>query len=90
VQYVSLHPTANAITSFVDTGILLYPSNHSMSYFEDLKDNAKLVRRVARYGDKMIVDQFADSLMLNIDPSVLIAFADMGNIMLDNLVQKNR
>ena len=89
-QYISAHPTAKAITAFADTGVLVYPSNHTMSYFEDLKDNSKLVSRVARYGDKMIVDQFADSLLLNENPSVLMAIANMGNVMLDNLVQKNR
>ena len=61
-----------------------------MSYFEDLKDNTNLARRIARYGDKMIVDQFADSLLLNVDPSVLMSIASMGNIMLDNLLQQNR
>ena len=88
---MTIHPTAKAISSFVNTGMLVYPSNHSMTYFEDLKDKSNSVTRVARYGDKMIVDQFADLLLLNVDPSVLMAIAsNMGNIMLDNMVQKNR
>ncbi|KAL7463535.1 hypothetical protein ACHAXS_003891, partial [Conticribra weissflogii] len=89
-DYISSHPTANVIESFVDSGVMVYPSNHSMSFFEDIKDDRTLVTRVARFGDKMIVDQLADKLSLNVDAGVLVALADKGTIMLDNAIQRNR
>ena len=73
-NYINTPPTHPAppdtIKKYVDTGILVYPPGHSMSYFEDIKDITNSVSRVARYGDKMIVDQFAESNLLNLDHSV--------------------
>ena len=61
-----------------------------MKLFEDIKDNTNLVSRVARYGDKMIVDQFAENHLLNLDHAVLKGIANTGTIMLDNMVNQNR
>ena len=94
-NYVSEHPTSKppdtSIIRFANEGILEYPDIHPMSYFEDLKVNADLVTYVARYGDKMTVDDFAGKLRITNDPEALMAIADnLGGIMVRNKVQANR
>jgi hypothetical protein len=78
-RYVSEHPSSNAndtsITGFADSGILKYPSNHPMSYFENLKTAELGLTAVGRYGDLMIVDDFASLVGINADPEALTAVA---------------
>ena len=61
-----------------------------MSYFEELKEAYGQIRAAerysyastsrvyqgARYGDSIILDQFADQMRLNSDPMILQALAD--------------
>lgn len=101
-KYVSEHPTSStsdtSITGFANSGILAYPANHPMSYLEALKNvrisarkGAKpLLQPVARYGDMMIVDDFAKLVGINKDPVALKAVADLGEIRLNNVINKNR
>eukprot|EP00804_Cyclotella_cryptica_P005395 CCRYP_017085-RA/>CCRYP_017085-RA protein AED:0.06 eAED:0.06 QI:162/1/1/1/1/0.96/28/3961/2317 len=92
--YVIEHPTSNpsdtSITRFANIGILEYPSNHPMSYFEALKANEFQLTPVARYGDMMIVDDFASLVGINTDAEVLTAVAGLGDIKLNNVINKNR
>ena len=61
-----------------------------MIYFEDLKTNPSLIKKVSRFGDKIILDDFANMLSLNTNPSVLIALSKNGKAMVINQIQKNR
>lgn len=92
------------ITGFANVGILKYPESHPMIYFENLKEGDILtyvermtyattvrINQGARYGDKMIVDPFADQLNLNYDPVVLKELAEkLGVMKLRSHVSKNR
>jgi hypothetical protein len=93
-NYVSEHPTSNpsdtSITGFANDGILEYPSNHPMSYFEALKADSLALTPVARYGDMMIVDVFATLIGINSDPVALEAVANLGELKLNNHVDMNR
>jgi hypothetical protein len=92
--YVTEHPTSTppdtSITRFATSGILEYPSNHPMSYFEALKANEFQLTPIARYGDMMIVDEFASLVGINTDAEVLTAVAGLGEINLNNVIKKNR
>jgi hypothetical protein len=71
-------------------GILVYPDIHPMNYWEDLKYSVNTTY-VTRYGDKEIVDQFADTLGLDQDPDVLVAIAQStGKIMVKNKIKQSR
>lgn len=85
-----MHPSSPSnITDFAD-GILVYPDIHPMNYWEDLKYSSSITY-VTRYGDKEIVDQFADTLELDTDPDVLVAIAkNTGKIMVKNKVHTSR
>ena len=89
-NYAGIHPSSPSnITGFVD-GILVYPDIHPMNYWEDLKQSSEITY-VSRYGDKEIVDRFADTLELDADPAVLVAIAqNTGKIMVKNKIHTNR
>jgi hypothetical protein len=99
-RYVVEHPVSDptsdtSITSFADSGILQYPDNHLMSYFEELKEAlwfgpSKLLTPIARFGDMMIVDEFAELVGINNDPVALSAVAELGQVTLNNDIKKNR
>lgn len=93
-SYVAEHPASTSpdtsITMWSDSGILEYPANHPMSYFETLKSNSLLVTPIARYGDLMIVDEFITFVGLNSDPVAIAAVANLGELKLNNVVNKNR
>lgn len=93
-NYVAEHPTSNtpdtSITMWSNSGILEYPSNHPMVYFENLKDNQLQVTPIARYGDMMIADEFITLVGLNSDPVAIAAVANLGQLKLNNVVEKNR
>lgn len=103
-KYVGEHPTSStndtSITGFANGGVLEYPANHPMSYFEALKEvylqanvrsiQNKLLMPIARYGDMMIVDEFASLVSIDKDPVALTALADLGDIKLNNVIDKNR
>ena len=103
-KYVNEHQTSSAndtsITGFANGGVLEYPTNHPMSYFEALKEvylhehnrdvRNKLLMPIARYGDMMIVDDFASLVGIDLDPVALTALADLGDIKLNNVIDKNR
>ena len=77
-----------------------------MSYFEDLKaQEGVLIRSLARYvyattsrvnqnaryGDKMVVDQFSAMIGISNDRLNLLAVADnLGTMMLSNQIEYNR
>jgi hypothetical protein len=78
------------ITEAVVNGIMDFPDAQPMNVWEDLKYSNNITY-VARYGDKEIVDQFADTLGLDQDPAVLVAIAQStGKIMVKNKVKTNR
>ena len=95
-----------SITGFKNIGFLEYPEDHPMSYFEDLKaaDDRKIrfvprylyatttrVNQNARYGDRMIVDQFGQLIGMSHDRPNLLAIAnELGTMMLSNQVEYNR
>lgn len=95
-----------SITGFKDIGFMDYPDSHPMSYFEDLKkeEGVKIrsleryvysttsrVNQNARYGDKMVVDQFSKMVGISNDRINLLAVADdLGTMMLSNQVEYNR
>ena len=89
-NYADIHPSSPSnITGFVD-GILVYPDIHPMNYWEDLKYSSNITY-VTRYGDREIVDQFADTLGLDEDPDVLVAIAQStGKIMVKNKIKTSR
>lgn len=94
--YVDEHPSSNpadnsSITGFADSGILIYPDFHPMSYWEALMADNLLITPVSRYGDVMIMDDFAAVAGVNSDPVLLMSVADsLGEIMLNNQLEKNR
>lgn len=78
------------IAGSVANGILQYPDAQSMSIWEDLKYSANITY-VARFGDREVVDKFADTLGLDNDPNVLVAIAQStGKIMVKNKMKTNR
>ena len=108
-KYEAEHPVNTThiayIGNFTETGILIYPDDHPMSYFEELKEaygkitavarysyaSTSRVNQGARYGDKIILDQFADQMKFNTDPYILQALADdMAAMSLSNKVYTNR
>ena len=93
------------INNWTAIGIMQYPDYHPMSYFDDLKEKSITVVPVtrysyastarinqgARYGDSIILDQFADQMKLNTERHMLEAMAkDLAKITLANKVQSNR
>lgn len=93
------------INNWTAVGIMQYPDYHPMSYFDDIKAKTLTVVPVARYsyastarinqgaryGDSIILDQFADQMKLNIEPHMLRAMAkDLAKLTLTNNVQSNR
>jgi hypothetical protein len=98
-KYVAEHPSSNpstdtSITGFASSGILEYPANHPMSYFEALKEaywrgRSKLITPIARYGDMIIVDDFASLIEITKDPVALVAVAELGTIKLNNVINMN-
>lgn len=89
-NYAGIHPSSPSnITGFTD-GILVYPDIHPMNYWEDLKYSSE-ISYVTRYGDKEIVDRFADTLELDTDPAILVAIAQhTGKIMVKNKIHTSR
>ena len=98
-------PDVTYITNWTAIGIMQYPDNHAASYFEDLKATVDMIRPVerytyaitsrvnqgARYGDSIVLDQFAEQLRLNTNPTVLKAMAtDIAQLTLANKVTTNR
>jgi hypothetical protein len=84
-----------------------YPNTHLASFFENLKsrnDTIIPVQRssyastlrynraeVARYGDSIILDEFAGEMKLNSEPGMLKAMAmDLATLTLANNVRSNR
>lgn len=82
-----------------------YPDNHPASFFEKLKSTADMiipierytyastsrVNQGARYGDSIVLDQFAEQLRLNTNPTLLKAIAtDIAKLTLSNKVATNR
>lgn len=107
--YESVHPVSTTNTTYISNwtaiGIMQYPDNHPMSYFDDLKSKTQIVVPVARYsyastyrvnqgaryGDSIILDQFADQMKLNMNPLMLGALArDIAKVTLINKIQSNR
>ena len=102
--YEDEHPvnTTNVayITNWTTVGILEYPDDHQMSYFEELKEqfgkilaverysyaSTSRVNQGARYGDSIVLDQFAEQMRLNNDPVILKSLA--GNIIVMILLNK--
>jgi hypothetical protein len=93
------------ISNWTTTGIMHYPDNHPASYFDALKTQTLSVVPVARYsyastyrvnqgaryGDSIMIDQFADQMKLNMDPHMLGAMAkDLAKVTLVNKIQSNR
>ena len=93
------------IKNWTSIGIMQYPSSHPMSYFEELKEeygkilaveryayaSTSRVNQGARFGDSIILDQFADQMRLNSDPLILGTLAkDIAKMKLANSVAKNR
>lgn len=87
------------------TGFIQYPENRSMSYFEEEKlksgkfkaverysyASTSRVNQGARYGDKIVLDQFADQMRLNTDEDILKSMAENIAVMtLSNNVMQNR
>jgi hypothetical protein len=71
-------------------GVLVFPDIHPMNYWEDLKYSVNITY-VTRYGDREIVDQFADTLGLDQDPDVLVSIAQStGKIMVKNKIKQSR
>ena len=95
-----------SITGFKNVGFMDYPDSHPMSYFEDLKkEEGVQIRSLARYlypvtsrvnqnarfGDKMIVDQFSRLIGMSDDRLNLLAVANnLGTMMLSNQIESNR
>ena len=87
-------------TNWTVTGVIKFPDNHPMSYFEELKleyssikaaerysyASTSRVNQGARYGDSVILDQFADQMKLNTHPAILESLA--GNIAVMTLANK--
>jgi hypothetical protein len=105
--YVAKHPAPEVtyITNWTAVGIMQYPDNHLASYFEVLKNTTGVIRPVerysyaitsrvnqgARYGDLIVLDQFAEQMRLNTNPTVLKAMAmDVAELTLSNKVATNR
>ena len=93
------------INNWTSIGIMQYPDYHPASYFEDLKLNSSNVIPVARYsfastyrfnqearyGDSLLLDQFADQLKLNMEPHMLSAMVKkLAELKLVNKIQTNR
>jgi hypothetical protein len=92
------------INNWTAIGIMQYPDYHPMSYFDGIKlqslsvvpvarysyASTARVNQGARYGDSIILDQFADQMKLNINPHMLAAMAkDIAKLTLVNKVQSN-
>ena len=93
------------INNWTSIGIMQYPDYHPASYFENLKADSSAnvvavsrysyastfrVNQGARYGDTLLIDQFADQLQLNMDPHMLGAMAkDLAELKLVNKIQIN-
>ncbi|KAL7553976.1 hypothetical protein ACHAWF_017328 [Thalassiosira exigua] len=104
--YEARHPVTTTgvtyINNWTSVGILEYPDDHPMSHFEDLSRTILAVERYsyastsrvnqgARYGDKIILDQFAEQVNLNIDALILKSLAkDVAIMTLANKVVTNR
>jgi hypothetical protein len=105
--YVANHPAPNVtyITNWTAIGVMQYPDNHPASFFEELKSTADMiipierytyastsrVNQGARYGDSIVLDQFAEQLRLNTNPTLLKAIAtDIAKLTLSNKVATNR
>ena len=82
-----------------------YPDNHPSSYFEELKAAANVIQPLerysyattsrvnqgARYGDSIVLDQFAEQMRLNTNPTLLKTMAtDIAKLTLANKVATNR
>jgi hypothetical protein len=94
------------INNWTSIGIMQYPDYHPASYFENLKADSSTnvvpvsrysyastfrVNQRARYGDTLLIDQFADQLQLNMDPHMLGAMAkDLAELKLVNKILINR
>ena len=58
-----------------------------MAHFENMSS----LTRVARYGDKMIVEDFAALVKLDTNSKILSGIAnELGKVMVSNKVQANR
>ena len=119
--YEAEHPVTTTgvtyINNWTSIGIMQYPDNHPVSYFEEMKETwgkiqaverytyaksidgregvtLKTTSRVnqgARFGDSIILDQFADQMRLNENPDRLKSIADkLGVMTLANKVATNR
>ncbi|KAL7554934.1 hypothetical protein ACHAWF_018496 [Thalassiosira exigua] len=93
------------INNWTAVGIMEYPDSHPMSYFEQLKEawgkilaverysyaSTSRVNQGARYGDTIVLDQFADQANLNGDPEILMEIAqNIAHMTLANKVATNR
>ena len=90
LDYASMHSSSPSNITDIYDGILVYPDIHPMNYWEELKysDN---ITYVSRYGDREIVDQFADALELDKNPDELVAIAkNTGKIMVKNKIHTSR
>jgi hypothetical protein len=93
------------INNWTSIGIMEYPNNHPASYFDLLKSKNNTIIPVerysyastsrknqgARYGDSIILDQFAGQMKLNSNPDMLKAMVkDLAKLTLVNNVRSNR
>ena len=92
-------------SDWTSTGFITFPDDQPMSYFEELKREYGKMRAVerysyastsrvnqgARYGDALVLDQFADQMKLNSNPHILKSLAkDVAVMKLSNKVNENR
>ncbi len=93
------------ITNWTSAGVIKFPPAHPMSYWEQEKSgystfkpaerysyaSTSRVNQGARYGDSIVLDQFADQMGLNTDPALLKYLAeDVAVMTLSNRVDHNR
>ena len=90
MNYVNDHNNITApdttIIYFTDTGIMIYPSSHSMSFFEAVKDNNSLMVCVSQYGDKLVGNDFA--ALLSIHNNELMVVTITKNLLSIKLINK--
>ena len=88
LDYATMHSSSPSNITDIFDGILVYPDIHPMNYWEELKYSGNITY-VSRYGDKEIVDQFADTLELDKNPDELVAIAkNTGKIMANRVLKK--
>lgn len=100
------YSTTTMIHNWTSVGVIQFPDNHPMSYWEELTKttygivmaverysyaSTSRVNQGARFGDSIVLDQFADQMVLNRDATILGTLAkDVAKMTLANKVVENR